>query len=72
MSMKSASDPRRIYTRNGKPLVCVGGLYFSPSKASKVNVAKTVRTEALAKSHGKARIAVTQGTITESWGEISL
>lgn len=73
MSMKSASAPRRIYVRNGQNLVCYGGLYFGPARTSEISAEKTVRIEVLPRSHGKARIAVTQGLgdnkVTENWSE---
>jgi hypothetical protein len=74
MSMKSASAPRRLYTRNGSVVVCYGGLYFGPARGNSALTAdKTVRIEVLPRSHGKARIAVTQGTgdnaVTENWPE---
>ena len=71
MSMKSATSPRRIYLRAGRPLACFGGLYFGPAsnKTSAINTEKTVRIEVLKRDHSKARIAVTQGDVTETWSE---
>jgi hypothetical protein len=73
MSMKSSSAPRRVYARNGSPLVCYGGLYFGPARGSQIDCERTVRIAVLPRSHGKARIAVTQGlgdnAVTENWSE---
>jgi hypothetical protein len=70
MAMKSATSPRRLYVRAGTPVVCYGGLYFGPGRgASEINADKTVKIEVLPRSHGKARIAVTQGTVVENWSE---
>jgi hypothetical protein len=73
MSMKSLSSPRRLYLRAGKPVVLYGGFLFSMNKGtSKVDADKNVRIEALPRSHGKARIQITQGSVTETWSETSL
>lgn len=74
MSMKSSSDPRRVYARYGLPIVCYGGTYFGPGrKPSAVTTAYPVRIDVRERSHGKARITVTQdtedGIITENWSE---
>lgn len=71
MSMKALSTPRRVYIRNGQALVTYGGLYFgSPkNKESQISTAKPVRIEVQPRAGGKARIAVTQGKVTENWTE---
>lgn len=75
MAMRSATSPRRVYTRGGSPIVCFGGAYYGPpaKKESKINVEKEVTIEVLENSGGKKRIAVTQKSgskkVTEQWGE---
>jgi hypothetical protein len=70
MAMKSASSPRRLYLRAGSPVVCYAGLYFGPGRGtSAINADKTVKIEVLPRSHGKARIAVSQGETVENWSE---
>lgn len=80
MAMKSLSSPRRVYTRKGSPLVCYAGRYFTKLSAgdSKITDRLTVRIEVLPRSHGKARIQVSQSgpsganTVLENWGETNL
>ena len=73
MSMKTANDPRRVYLRDGSPIICFGGLYFgAPAKmTSAINHEKTVKVDVLAKSGGRSRISVTQRVgakkVTETW-----
>lgn len=74
MAMRANSDPRRVYTRAGMPLVCYGGIYFGPSKGeSKINAEKEVRIDVLPNDHGKKKIQVKQkvgkNTVTETWPE---
>lgn len=77
MSMRSSTSPRRIYVRNGNPLVTYGGLYFGPTAnagESQINPDKEVKIEVIAKAGGKSRIKVTQKVgsrpaVTETWNE---
>jgi hypothetical protein len=68
MSMKSASDPRRLYTRGNQVLVTYAGLYFA-GRGTKVDPKQTVVIEPAKRDHGKARIKVTQGDLVETWTE---
>lgn len=78
MSMRSATSPRRVYARNGSPIICYAGVYFGPGAKteSKINVEKEVTVEVLDSVGGRKRIAVTQrngkGKVTENWSEKTL
>lgn len=77
MAMRSATSPRRIYVRNGSPVVCYGGVYFAPKADSLVNLEREVRIELLPVSGGKKRIQVTQKhgknpATVETWKELEI
>ncbi len=77
MAMRSATSPRRIYVRAGRPLVCYGGVYFAApkDKESKLNIEKEVSIEVLDNAGGRKRIKVTQGTknkVHETWSETKI
>lgn len=79
MSMRSATSPRRLYTRSGSVVVCYGGIYFGPKSnaETKMNSAKEVRIEVLDPAFGTKRIQVTQkigrqDPVVEVWTEKEL
>jgi hypothetical protein len=77
MTMKKASDPRRIYLRAGAPLLCFQGRYFTPRDTSACNLENSVRCEALPPSGGRHRITVTQKhgklpATVETWKELEV
>ena len=80
MAMKSASSPRRIYSRNGITHVCFAGKYCAPAKGeTTLDMEGTVtieETEGNAKSK-KAQVIVTQkkkgkAAITETWQSVKV
>lgn len=81
MAMRSASDPRRVYSKYGMLVVCQAGVIFTPkaNATTEINVDKEVRLELLAdKSGGKRRMKVMQGgsvkdpKVSEVWLEKDL
>lgn len=77
--MKSASAPRRIYTRNGIVHVCFAGKYFAPTKDSTLSLDHPVTIE-VAESDAKskrAQVTVTQkrkgeAAIVETWRSVKV
>lgn len=69
MTMRSINDPRRLYSRSGSLIVCLGGVYYGPpqTKPTVLTADKEVTCEQLEKSGGKLRIKVTQGKTSENW-----
>lgn len=72
MSMKTASSPRRIYSRNDVVHVCFDGRTYGAPAGSALNLDFPVTCEKLPSDGGKARVAVTQKrshqkTLVESW-----
>lgn len=71
MMRSQANAKRRIYTRNGTQLVCLGGRLYRPTKAgTQVDPSKEVGVEHLEASGGKQRVRVVQGKeVEERWIE---
>lgn len=74
MTMRANTDPRRVYTRAGIPLVCFGGIYFGLGKGeTKIDTDREVKLEVLSPAGGRKRIEVKQKqggkTVTETWTE---
>jgi hypothetical protein len=78
--MKSATAPRRIYTRNGVTHVCFAGKYFAPpSGETKLDVDGTVTIEE-AEADGKskrAQVVLTQkkkgqAAKSETWRSVKV
>lgn len=78
--MKSATAPRRIYTRNGIVHVCFAGKYFAPvGGETKLDLDGTVTIEE-AEADGKskrAQVNVTQkkkgqAAVTETWRSVKV
>lgn len=77
MSMKTASAPRRIYTRNDVVHVCFSGKYFGPGSESALSIEHPVTLELMESDGGRARVQVTQkrkgqATVTEVWRSINV
>lgn len=75
MSMKSASSPRRIYTRNDVTHVCFEGRTYGAPATTEITVDFPVTCVKLESDGGKARIEVTQKrphakTLVETWRTI--
>lgn len=77
MSMKTASAPRRIYTRNDVVHVCFAGKYFGPTGESELSLDHPVTLEPMESDGGRARVQVVQKrkgqpTVTETWRSINV
>jgi len=75
MSMKTASAPRRIYSRNDVTHVCFDGRTYGAPASSKLSLDFPVTIEKAKSDGGKARALVTQSragvkAITETWRSI--
>lgn len=70
--MKSASDPRQVYTRNGIVHILFGGYQFAPKDGkTEIEVGKRVRCEIVEGTSGRksACLVTTTGKnqVTETW-----
>jgi len=75
--MKTASAPRRIYSRNNVTHVCFEGRTFGPGAESELTLDLPVTCEKLESDGGRARVQVSQRrpgqkTLVESWRSISV
>lgn len=75
--MKTASAPRRIYSRNDVTHVCFDGRTFGPAGDSTLSLAHPVTIEKLESDGGRARVEVTQKrkgqkTVVETWRSVSV
>lgn len=75
--MKTASAPRRIYTRNDVVHVCFSGKYFGPSGETELSLDHPVTLELLESDGGRARVQVVQkrkgqSTRTETWRSVNV
>lgn len=75
--MKTASAPRRIYTRNDVVHVCFSGKYFGPTGESALSLDHPVTLALLDSDGGRARVEVTQKrkgqpTKTETWRSVNV
>lgn len=75
--MKTASAPRRIYTRNDVVHVCFDGRFFGPVGESKLSLEHPVTLEKQESDGGRARVLVTQKrkgqpTATETWRSVNV
>lgn len=75
--MKTASAPRRIYSRNDVTHVCFDGRTFGPTGASELSLSHPVTIEKLESDGGRARVSVTQKrkgqpTVVENWRTVNV
>jgi len=75
--MKTASAPRRIYSRNAVVHVCFDGRTFGPTGESTLSLDFPVTIEKLESDGGRARVEVTQKrkgqkTIVEAWRTVNV
>lgn len=75
--MKTASAPRRIYSRNDVTHVCFDGRTFGPTGESTLSMSHPVTIEKLESDGGRARVSVTQKrkgqpTVTETWRSVNV
>ncbi len=75
--MKTASDPRRIYSRNDVTHVCFDGRTFGPVGESALSLEHPVTIEKLESDGGRARVSVSQKrkgqkTAVETWRSVAV
>lgn len=75
--MKTASAPRRIYTRNSVVHVCFNGKYFGLTGETGLSLDHPVTLEPMPSDGGRARVQVVQKrkghpTLVEVWRSISI
>jgi len=75
--MKTASAPRRIYSRNDVTHVCFDGRTFGPVGESVLSLEHPVTIEKLESDGGRARVSVTQKrkgqpTKSETWRSVNV
>jgi len=75
--MKTASAPRRIYSRNDVTHVCFEGRTFGPTGESTLSLDVPVTITKLESDGGRARVEVVQkrkgqATLTEVWRSVNV